>query len=118
MHQSRVCRSAWLGLAAMWLPLLAGADANAHRQAVESAVAAARAAAIQGPAHVALGEQASLALPEHFMFVQRKEEATLMHTMGNQTDDQFIGLVFPAAGGHWFVTVDYTPSGYIKDDDA
>jgi uncharacterized membrane-anchored protein len=118
MHPPRFLRSACLALAAALLPVLAGADANAHRQALESAVAAARAAAIKGPASVPLREQATLALPQHFIFVPRKQAVELMRTMGNQTDDQFIGLVFPESGGHWFVTVDYNPSGYIKDDDA
>jgi uncharacterized membrane-anchored protein len=118
MHPSRFLRGTCLALVAALLPVLARADASSHRQALESAVTAARAAAINGPASVPLREQATLALPEHFMFVPRQQAVALMHTMGNQTDDEFIGLIFPESGGHWFVTVDYTPSGYIKDDDA
>jgi uncharacterized membrane-anchored protein len=39
--------------------------------------------------------------------------------MGNQTDERFLGLIFPESDeSQWFVTIDYEPSGYIKDDDA
>jgi len=42
-----------------------------------------------------------------------------MDMLGNQTDERFVGLIFPEAEeSSWFVTMDYEPSGYIKDDDA
>ncbi len=94
------------------------------RQTREQLVSAARDAAeqalIRGPAPVELKNQASLALPEHFGYVPRKEAAEWMRVMGNSTDESFLGLVVPLndAQAHWFVTLHYEPSGYIKDDDA
>jgi uncharacterized membrane-anchored protein len=47
-----------------------------------------------------------------------------MNLMGNRTGSGFVGLVVPLAaqgaggGGRWFVSVQYDPAGYIKDDDA
>jgi uncharacterized membrane-anchored protein len=44
-----------------------------------------------------------------------------MQAMGNSVDEEFLGLIYPLDDGantDWFVTLDYSPSGYVKDDDA
>lgn len=109
-------------LLALLLPLSAFGDetVEAHRAAVKAAAEAARAAIVSGPTSVALRDQATLALPEHYGFVPRKQAADLMNAMGNRTGPDFLGLVVPLgdSGADWFVTVDYNSSGYIKDDDA
>jgi uncharacterized membrane-anchored protein len=80
---------------------------------------AAAAAMVHGPNTVELRNQAQLALPEGYGFVPPKEGAAVMDMLGNQTDERFVGLIFPEGeDSHWFVTMDYEPSGYIKDDDA
>lgn len=80
---------------------------------------AAFAAMVHGPSSVELKDQAQLALPEGYGFVPRDQGAKLMDVLGNQTDERFIGLIFPTAeNSNWFVTMDYEPAGYIKDDDA
>ena len=81
--------------------------------------AAAGAAMVHGPNTVTLKDQAQLALPAGYGFVPPKEGAAVMDLIGNSTDERFIGLIFPEAEeSSWFVTMDYEPSGYIKDDDA
>jgi uncharacterized membrane-anchored protein len=109
-------------IAAVAAPALAAdAPPTAQQQAVQKAAAGARAALVKGPASVALRDQATLALPAHFGFVPRKEAVPLMQAMGNSVDDEFLGLVYPLADGpntDWFVSLDYTGSGYVKDDDA
>jgi len=80
---------------------------------------AAAAAMVHGPSTVQLSDQAQLALPAGYGFVPPKEGAAVMDMLGNQTDERFIGLIFPESEeSSWFVTIDYEPSGYIKDDDA
>jgi len=123
-------RPAWLVrlgtlLLLVLLPLgLASADPapDEHRQAMHEAAAAARAALVRGPKDVALRDQASLALPEGFGFIPQQPAARLMKSMGNQTDQDFIGLIVPLAdeshGAGWFVSLEYNASGYVKDDDA
>ena len=63
-----------------------------------------------------------LALPGHFGFIPHAPAAALMNAMGNRTGEDFLGLIVPLGergnGGGWFVTVQYTPSGYVKDGDA
>lgn len=67
---------------------------------------------------IALRDQATLDLPEGFAFIPQKPGAEIMERMGNKTDSSFVGLIFPDKPDEWFFTVEYNPSGYIKDDDA
>jgi uncharacterized membrane-anchored protein len=97
---------------------------DASRQSAEAVRDAVRKALVRGPTSVAFKDQAVLALPEHFGFIPKKEAAALMSAMGNQTGEDFLGLIIPlheSEGGgddRWFVSVQYDPAGYIKDDDA
>jgi uncharacterized membrane-anchored protein len=84
----------------------------------EAAWKAAGEAMQPGPATITLRDQAQINLPEGYSFIPPKEGAVLMSTMGNQTDENFLGLIFPQSEAEWFVTVDFDPAGYIKDDDA
>lgn len=91
-------------------------QAKAVREAIAKAM-------VRGPASVPLRDQATLDLPAGFGFIPRKEAASLMSLMGNPTGDELIGLLVPLSsqdtkGGRWFVSVQYDPAGYIKDDDA
>ena len=72
---------------------------------------AAAAAMVHGPSTVQLSDQAQLALPAGYGFVPPKEGAAVMDMLGNQTDERFIGLIFPESEeSSWFVTIDYEPS--------
>jgi uncharacterized membrane-anchored protein len=79
---------------------------------------AAQAAMVHGPQDVALADQAKLALPEGYGFVPKTEGAAVMKLMGNQTDEHFIGLIFPDTNAAWLATLDYEPVGYIEEGDA
>jgi uncharacterized membrane-anchored protein len=79
---------------------------------------AAKKAMVPGPNTITLRDQAQINLPAGFSFIPAKEGAALMDRMGNQTDQNFLGLIFPATQGEWFATLDFEPAGYIKDDDA
>src|SRR5689334_4002691 len=74
---------------------------------------AASAAMLRGPQSVPLRNQANLQLPEGYGFVPHAEAVRLMEIMGNQTDPNFIGMIFPlgAPGANWFVTVDFDDAG-------
>jgi uncharacterized membrane-anchored protein len=80
---------------------------------------AAKKAAINGPDKIRLRDQGEILLPEGYAFIPDKEASAVMELMGNQTDSHFLGAIFPRGGQkHYFVTVRYEPSGYVKDDDA
>jgi uncharacterized membrane-anchored protein len=78
----------------------------------------ARAAMLHGPQEVRLAGQGKLSLPEGFGFIPQKEGAAVLQAMGNSTDENFIGLIFPDTNAGWFATVDFDPAGYIEDGDA
>lgn len=94
-------------------------ETTAPAEAPDPIWEAAMEAMVEGPKQVPFIDQAQFALPEGYGFVPLAQAKPLMEKMGNQTDDRFLGLVFPLKEeAQWFVAVDYEPSGYIKDEDA
>jgi uncharacterized membrane-anchored protein len=90
-----------------------------RRHAAEKIWADGRAAAKEGPQDIALANQAVLRLPAGRIFVPQPQAGKLLNAMGNPgTDARLQGLVFPAGGDSWFVTVRFEAAGYVKDDDA
>jgi uncharacterized membrane-anchored protein len=92
-----------------------------RQQEADKVLADIRSAMVRGPATVELRDQASIKLPEHYGFIPQKEASAFMKLMGNRTGSQFMGLIVPltsADRGQWFVSLNYDPAGYIKDDDA
>jgi uncharacterized membrane-anchored protein len=84
----------------------------------EAAFKAAKAVQKAGPADIPLRDQAHLKLPEGYIWVPTPAAAQLMRSMGNRTDDTFIGAIFPADDADWMAVVKFVKEGYIKDDDA
>ncbi len=75
--------------------------------------------AVNGPADVNLGEQATLHVPADMTYVPVKEATALMATWGNEVGTGFYGLVLPTSNdANWAMTIDHTAEGYVKDDDA
>lgn len=74
-------------------------------------------AAQTGPRDVPLGEQATLHLPAHFSFIPKAEGKQLMEAMGNRVGDSFYGMIV-SNQSEGFISVNFIPAGYIKDDDA
>jgi len=102
--------------------LLAFASAHsvaAPQDEMQQAFAEAREASRAGPADIALASQAVLHLPANHFFVPQPQAGKLLNAMGNPGQDPRLhGLVFPAGGGGWFMTVRFEDAGYVKDDDA
>ena len=86
--------------------------------ALDRAFAAASKVAVRGPAQVPWIEQATLRLPEGYVYVPRPAADQIMDAWGNSHDERVLGLIFPAGDANWFVAAEYEASGYIKDDDA
>jgi len=120
----------WKNLAFVAAILALVPAAMPHAQAIDPTATTAAAApnggsdddytrAVQrGPRMIALRDQATLALPEGFGYLPTAEASKLMLAMGNDVDENFIGLIVPLGSQDWMVSVDYDPAGYIKDDDA
>jgi len=80
----------------------------------------ARSAAKSGPQDIAVAGQATLHLPDGEVFIPQPQAARLMQAMGNPGEHSDLqGLVFPKGDdAHWFATLRYEASGYVKDGDA
>jgi len=108
-----------IALVGLSIAMVAQSQEESAREAeMKAAWQAAGEAMQRGPATVPLRDQALLQLPESYAYVPVKEAAEVMAKMGNQTDGRFVGMIIPLTEANWFVTVDYEPAGYIKDDDA
>jgi len=118
-----LARAARLWLAVAAAALLAATAAQAQGKAdaeIEAAFEAAKQTAVQGPSDVKLADQATLKLPEGFVYVPPAEGQRIMTAMGNRVGAGLLGLVFPGddPDANWFVVMSYVDSGYIRDDDA
>jgi uncharacterized membrane-anchored protein len=76
-------------------------------------------AAIPGPSDVRLGDQAVIHLPSTMTYIPKVEASAVMRMLGNTIDERFYGLVFSQNNNeNWFMSIDYTAEGYVKDDEA
>lgn len=107
-------------------PLAANAQSGAPpRQAdpqkeMQAAIQAVERTMQQGPASIALLDQAVLALPQGFAFVPSAEAGRLLLAMGNRPGSNLVGLILGDAstGTDWMLVVRWDKSGYVKDDEA
>ena len=72
----------------------------------------------RGPARIVLRDQATLSLPEGYVFIPETGGRRFMKEIGNQTDANFVGVILPAKRDVWFEFLEYVPAGYVRDDDA
>lgn len=87
--------------------------------ALEQAWQAAQAVEQKGPKTIALGNQGSLNLPPHFVFIPQTAAQRIMKAMGNGDCPEMLGLIMSDnPDDTWMVSVDYTASGYINDEDT
>lgn len=101
----------------LWVCTAQAQNATAEQEQ-KQAFDAARKVHVEGPANVALRDQATLKLPAGFVFIPQPEADRLLRSMGNRGGDSLTGLVFPASDANWFAVVRYIQEGHIKDDDA
>jgi uncharacterized membrane-anchored protein len=114
-------------LAAFAMPISARGQSTPAAQSEEAQanelkaawVAGAR-AATEGPADVALIDQAILKLPSGYDFIPKAEGARILRALGNTVGEStFVGLIVGTKpGDEWIVSTRHVKEGYIKDDDA
>lgn len=111
---------ALLFLSLLWLPGAAAQDSaeTSAQSEVGRSFAAAIQAAAHGPADVALRDLATIRLSDPYSFIPAAEAAVFLQALGNTTNDSFLGLIIPKQEPFWFVTIYYTDSGYVSDEDA
>jgi uncharacterized membrane-anchored protein len=70
----------------------------------------------RGPCIGALGDIASIKVPEGYLFADGDDTRLLMELMHNPTSGTELGFL-AAADSNWFVVFEFDESGYIKDDE-
>lgn len=72
-----------------------------------------------GPLEAQLGDQATLKVPEGFIFLGPQDAQRLLKDMGNFPSGEELGIVAGGSeGDNWFVVVRFVDAGYVQDDDA
>jgi len=93
---------------------------EAQANELKAAWVAGAMAATEGPADIALIDQATLKLPSGYDFIPKAEGARILRALGNTVfESTFVGLIVGTKpGDEWIVATRYVKEGYIKDDDA
>ena len=85
----------------------------------ERAMQAMQAAGKAGPLDIPLLDQATLALPQGYVFVANPAAKQFMEAIGNRVGDGFLGLILPNNDkGDWLVVASFDNSGYVRDAEA
>ena len=72
----------------------------------------------EGPAMAKLGDVAEIKVPEGFLFTDAKGAQKLLELTQNIPNGSEIGAIVPAAEkASWFITFEFSDTGYIKDDE-
>ena len=69
-----------------------------------------------GPIEGRLGDIATVTVPEGYKFVDRPGAVKFMELTENPSDGSELGVLV-SSDGSWFVIFDFSPDGYVKDDD-
>lgn len=99
---------------------IAGAAQNSNtKQEQKAAWEEAEKAKIVGPTQISLLDQAQITIPAHYEFIPQPQASRVMKSMGNGDCTEMVGFIISDKDNEeWILTIDYTKSGYIKDDEA
>ena len=97
----------------------ASSSPEARQAESRAAWKAAEQTAVRGPASVTLRDEAKLEIPPGMVFIPQEPATRLSRAMGNTPGPNFVGIVTNFSDDDtWIVFVNWTPDGYIRDDDA
>lgn len=102
-----------------FMGIAAAKQNDSARQETEAAWQEAEKVQVVGPTEISLLDQAKIKLPSHYIFIPSPQATRLMKSMGNGECPEMVGLIMSDDDNDdWMITIDYTKSGYIKDDEA
>jgi uncharacterized membrane-anchored protein len=70
----------------------------------------------KGPSKGDLGDTAQVKVPEGYVFAGGDDTRSIMEMMQNPTSGHELGFLAPD-GDDWFVVFEFSPVGYVKDDE-
>src|SRR3990167_3706997 len=73
-----------------------------------------------GPVKVKLIDQATLELPDGFIYMGKGETTALLERLGNRSDPRTVGGIYPKNinEAKYFLILEWEDVGYVKDDEA
>jgi uncharacterized membrane-anchored protein len=71
---------------------------------------------VMGPVKVKLGDYVSFQIPEGYRFVDAKGARQVLQSMRNPAPQDLVGLLAPNSG-KWWVVLEFSDMGYVKDFD-
>ncbi len=72
----------------------------------------------RGPCKGALGDVATIDVPEGYVFVEKKDMPRFLELTQNLPSDDMVGALLPAGEEEdWVIWFSYDPVGFVKDDD-
>jgi len=98
------------------------AQTDAAQTELTAAVQEVQKSLVHGPTVIHIQDQATLNLPNGFVYAPTASSLRFLRALGNNIDDKsLVGLIFPAdasSSGQWMMLVQMQKSGYVRDDDA
>lgn len=91
-------------------PFLVAAQSNTDRREEFGKLAWQR-----GPMEARIGDKATIAVPEGFVFLDAANTRRFLELNGNPPRDGH--YMFASGDGNWWSVFTFTPSGYVKDDE-
>jgi uncharacterized membrane-anchored protein len=70
----------------------------------------------KGPSLGDLGKTGQVKVPEGYVFAGGNDTRSIMEMMQNPTSGRELGFLAPA-GEDWFIVFEFSPIGYVKDDE-
>ena len=70
----------------------------------------------RGPVSGAIGDLATIEVPEGFAFLGKGDAGKFLELLENPSDGTELGLLL-SPDSTWFVTFEFTDDGYVRDDD-
>ena len=99
---------------------VAGAkESESSKKETEAAWSEAEKVQVVGPAEINLLDQGKIKIPANYIYIPSPQANRVMKSMGNGDCPEMVGFIISDKDNEdWITTIDYTKSGYIKDDDA
>lgn len=70
----------------------------------------------QGPTSGALGDMATITIPEGYRFVGKGDAGKFLELLQNPSDGSELGVLL-SPESNWFVTFEFSDDGYVRDDE-
>lgn len=97
-------------------PAGAGAEGDPSAEDLAAMGPMAQLGWIEGPTEASLGPNATVKVPEGYLFIDGGDTRKFLELLGNIAGTQEVGMLLQPEE-QWFVVFEFDPVGYVEDDD-